>query len=138
MGWLLGRRACRNAVGAQPIIPMKLSVVIPAYNEVATIQDLLRRVQQVPREKEIIVVDDCSSGGTREQLARLARANGGPRLTCHEQSRGKSAVLRTGFAQATGDVVVVQDADLEYNPNDYARLLQLIARTVTSSVSVRP
>ncbi len=102
---------------------MKLSIVIPVYNEKETIREILRRVQAVklPVRKEIIIVDDCSRDGTRDILNRLAGRN--VRVLFHDQNRGKGAALRTGFARATGDIVLVQDADLEYNPDEYPRLL---------------
>jgi len=101
---------------------MKLSVVIPVYNEAATIADLIDRVRAVALDKEIIVVDDCSKDGTREVLKNLPPS---PDLVVrfHEVNRGKGAALRTGFAAATGDVVVVQDADLEYDPSEYHKLI---------------
>jgi glycosyltransferase involved in cell wall biosynthesis len=103
---------------------MKLSVVIPVFNEAATIIAVIKRVQQVAIEKEIIVVDDCSTDGTGEKL----RSVSGPdiKVLFHERNRGKGAALRTGFQHVTGDVVVVQDADLEYNPEEYHRLLRPI------------
>ena len=104
---------------------MKLSVVIPVYNEVGTIQEIVARVKSVPIDTEIILVDDCSRDGTRERLQELA-ADGGVRTLFHEINRGKGAALRTGFAAATGDLVVIQDADLEYDPHEYPRLIQPI------------
>jgi len=104
---------------------MKLSIVIPVYNEVATISQLIDRVRAVDLQKEIIVVDDCSNDGTRDVLRGLPDTADLVRLF-HEVNRGKGAALRTGFRVATGDVVVVQDADLEYDPNDYGKLLQPI------------
>lgn len=103
---------------------MKLSVVIPVYNEKATILDLYRLVQSVDICKEIILVDDGSSDGTRELLQGLS----GPSTTVlmHDRNRGKGAALRTGFKHATGDLVVVQDADLEYDPRQFPRLIQPI------------
>ncbi len=109
----------------------RLSVVIPAYNERATVEKLLQRVAGAPLpdglDLEMIVVDDGSSDGTREHLRELAeRADPPFRLIEHEQNRGKGAALRSGFEHATGDVVLVQDADLEYNPRDYPTLLRPI------------
>jgi glycosyltransferase involved in cell wall biosynthesis len=100
-----------------------LSVVIPAYNEVATIDRLIATVLDVDVEKEIIVVDDHSTDGTRELLIALAAANSNLRVLRHEKNRGKGAALRTGFAQARGRFVIVQDADLEYDPSEYPKML---------------
>ena len=106
---------------------MKLSVVIPVYNEAATIESLLDRVRSVPVDKELVVVDDCSTDGTRDRLAALQQ-RGDPdlRIVFHEVNRGKGAALRTGFGAATGDVVIIQDADLEYDPFEYPKLMQPI------------
>ena len=103
---------------------MKLSVVVPVYNERATIAEVLRRVEATPFEKEILVVDDGSTDGTTETLRELAEKNGHLRVLGHERNRGKGAALRTGFAAATGEIVLVQDADLEYDPADYPVLLR--------------
>jgi glycosyltransferase involved in cell wall biosynthesis len=100
-----------------------LSVVIPVYNEAKTIEQLLERVQEVPIEKEIIMVDDGSTDGTRQKLRILAQQDKSLRIVYHDKNQGKGAALRTGFALATGDYVIVQDADLEYDPREYPRLL---------------
>ena len=107
---------------------MKLSVVVPVYNEAATISrivDLVRAVD-VGMEKEILLVDDCSGDGTREVLRKMEVAQPDLKVLFHEANQGKGAALRTGFAAATGDVVLIQDADLEYDPKEYPRLLQPI------------
>jgi len=105
--------------------PMRLSVVIPVYNEVGTILQVLDRVQGAPLPEgldlEILAVDDASTDGTRELLNTQSLR--GVRIFHHERNQGKSAALRTGIAAATGDFLIVQDADLEYDPADYSRLL---------------
>jgi len=107
---------------------MKVSVVIPVYNEVATIEEIVRRVQAVPleQEKEIVIVDDASMDGTGARLREIAQANRNVRVLYHERNQGKGAALRTGFGAITGDVVIIQDADLEYDPREYPRLLEPI------------
>ncbi|HIF23999.1 MAG TPA: glycosyltransferase family 2 protein [Gemmatimonadetes bacterium] len=104
---------------------MVLTVVIPAYNEVGTVERLLRRVREVPLNLEVIVVDDGSTDGTRDLLGEL-EAELIDQLVFHEKNQGKGAALRTGFGRATGDVVVVQDADLEYDPYELPILLEPI------------
>jgi glycosyltransferase involved in cell wall biosynthesis len=104
---------------------MRLTVVIPVYNEVHTLLHLIDRVQEVAVEKDLILVDDCSTDGTRELLQQTAfPAN--VRVLYHERNQGKGAALRTGFGAATGDVVLIQDADLEYDPQEYPKLLKPI------------
>ena len=105
---------------------MKLSIVIPCYNEARTIRTIVDRVRAAPvPEKEIIIVDDCSRDGTRD-LLRTEIAPLVDQVIYHANNQGKGAALRTGFAAVTGDVVIVQDADLEYHPNEYPKLLQPI------------
>lgn len=104
---------------------MKLSVIVPVYNERETVREILERVRAVGVEKEIIVVDDGSTDGTRDIL-REEEGRGDVRVIYHPQNRGKGAAIRTGLEHATGDVVLIQDADLEYDPRDYPRLLQPI------------
>lgn len=103
----------------------KLSVVMPVYNERRWLAEVVRRVEAVPVPKEIVIVDDGSSDGTRELLAELERRPG-VRVIYQPRNRGKGAALRAGFEHATGDVVLVQDADLEYDPANYPQLLRPI------------
>jgi glycosyltransferase involved in cell wall biosynthesis len=103
---------------------LKLSVIIPVYNERLTIRQVLNHVRATPFDKEIVVVDDCSTDGTRELLASLQIPE--LRVITHSVNRGKGAAIRTAIEQVTGDAVVIQDADLEYDPADYERLLEPI------------
>ncbi len=106
---------------------MKVSVVIPVYNEESTIREIVMRVQAVPVEKEIIVVDDYSTDGTEAELKKL-EAEGVIRLFRHAVNQGKGAACRTGISKVAGDVVIIQDADLEYDPADYPDLLAPIEK----------
>lgn len=114
----------REEVSAHPCLQC-LSVVIPVYNEVETLPILLRQIQAVRLPKEIIVVDDCSTDGTRE-LLRNWRGNVPIRVFFHEKNQGKGAAIRTGIAQAQGEITVIQDADLEYDPAEYEKLIEPI------------
>jgi glycosyltransferase involved in cell wall biosynthesis len=124
---LLGEGACRQ-LGIYPIPNgFKLSVVIPVYNEERWLPELLRRVRDVPIPKEIIIVDDCSTDNTRSILKRLESENEDDlHIIYQPTNQGKGAALREGFRHCTGDVVLVQDADLEYDPAEYPRLIQPI------------
>ncbi len=103
-----------------------LSVIVPLYNERATVRELLSRVLATPISKEIIVVDDCSTDGSYDLVAELARRDPSIRLLRHERNEGKGAAVRRGIGQARGEVVIIQDADLEYDPADYAKLIEPI------------
>jgi len=107
---------------------MKLSIVIPVYNEAATISKIVSVVQSIDvgMEKELLLVDDCSSDGTADVLKKMAEEQPELNVFFHEVNQGKGAALHTGFAGATGDIVLIQDADLEYDPNEYPRLLKPI------------
>ena len=104
-----------------------LSVVMPVYNERSTIDEIIRRVLAVPLRIQLVVVDDGSTDGTRDTLATL-QAELGFQLVLQERNQGKGAALRRGFAECRGDLVVIQDADLEYSPEEYPQLIELICQ----------
>ena len=106
---------------------MRLSIVIPVFNERATLPALLESVARVSLDKEILIVDDGSTDGTREYLKDMAQnPEEGVRIIFHDRNQGKGAALRTGFREVAGDIVIIQDADLEYDPQDYPALLKPI------------
>jgi glycosyltransferase involved in cell wall biosynthesis len=114
------RHGLRTAI-ASPL----LSVVMPVYNERETIDEIIDRVLAVPMRVELVVVDDCSKDGTREHLAELQKQHGFT-LLLQERNQGKGAALRRGFSAVNGDLVVIQDADLEYSPEEFPQLVELI------------
>lgn len=122
----LGEAFCRKLGVYRLPDDLVLTVVIPVYNERHTLDEILRQVRAVPIQKQIILVDDCSTDGTRERLRHLAETERDLTIVFHEKNRGKGAALRTGFAHATGQIVIVQDADLEYDPAQYPQLIQPI------------
>jgi glycosyltransferase involved in cell wall biosynthesis len=99
---------------------MKLSVIIPVFNEVKTILEIIEKVKKAPFDKEILVVDDCSTDGTRQVLEKY---EGGVKIFFHDTNRGKGAAIRTVLPHLSGDLVIIQDADLEYDPSEYPRLI---------------
>ena len=106
----------------------KISIVVPVYNERKTIEAILEKIEQAPfcgLEKEIVLVDDMSYDGTREHLKTLENKY---KIYYHEKNQGKGAAIRTAMAHITGDIMVIQDADLEYDPNDYEELIRLIIK----------
>jgi hypothetical protein len=127
--WLigtLGEQFCRKLGVYRVPDNLVLSIVIPVYNERNTIREILHRVRKVPITKQIILVDDCSTDGTREILQELARTDRELTVVFHAVNQGKGAALRTGFGHATGQIVIVQDADLEYDPAEFPLLIRPI------------
>lgn len=100
---------------------MILTIIIPAFNEAAFLPEVIRKVEETSYEKEIIIVDDCSTDGTREFLKSLTKDRA--KVILHEKNMGKGAALRSGISHATGDIIIIQDADFEYDPKDYPALL---------------
>ena len=107
---------------------MKVSIVIPCFNEIGTIESALKKVLAVPleMEKEIIIIDDFSTDGSREYLQSIDGTDKRIHIIFHDQNRGKGAALRTGFNAISGDIIIIQDADLEYDPNEYHKLMKPI------------
>jgi glycosyltransferase involved in cell wall biosynthesis len=103
---------------------MKLSVIVPVYNERTTILDVYKKITAVDLDKEILLIDDCSTDGTRDIIKRLESED--TKIFFHEKNMGKGAALRTGFRNATGDILLIQDADLEYDPGEYPKLIKPI------------
>jgi glycosyltransferase involved in cell wall biosynthesis len=116
-----------------PLADPLLTVVMPVYNERATVDEIVARVLDVPVRKELIAVDDASTDGTRERLVALGKERGF-KVLLQERNQGKGAAVRRGIAEASGDIVVIQDADLEYSPEEYPELLELIVRGKADAV----
>lgn len=122
----LGESLCKQLGIIRIPDDITLSVVIPVYKEIRTIHEIVRQVRAVPIRTQIILVDDCSTDGTRELLQEWTRTQPDLTIAFHDKNQGKGAALRTGFKLATGQIVIVQDADLEYDPAQYPQLIQPI------------
>ena len=118
---------------ATPLVDPLLSVIMPVYNETATIEEIIMRVLAVPLRVELLVIDDGSTDGSRDVLTKLAGERDF-KLILQEKNQGKGAAVRKGFAEASGDIFVVQDADLEYSPEEYPELIDLIVRGKADAV----
>jgi dolichol-phosphate mannosyltransferase len=112
---------------------VKLSVIIPLYNEKTTIFQVIKKIRVLPLETEIIIVDDFSTDGTRDAIKKLEH-DADIKILYHEKNKGKGAAIRTAIRHMTGDIVIIQDADLEYDPNDYVELVKPIVEGTTSVV----
>jgi glycosyltransferase involved in cell wall biosynthesis len=127
---LLGKELCRKLGVFRLPAGFKLSVVMPVYNEIRTLGQVIERVRSTGLPIELVIVDDGSRDGSRQLLSELAQSDAAKRgelkIIFHEENRGKGGALKTGFLACTGDAVVIQDADLEYDPRDYWTLLQPI------------
>lgn len=113
---------------------MKLSVIIPVYNEIATIEEIIRRVSATRLPDEIIVIDDASTDGSRSLLHKISSQHSEIRLILHDNNQGKGSAVRTGIHAAIGDLILIQDADLEYDPRDYPALLKPIKEDLADVV----
>jgi glycosyltransferase involved in cell wall biosynthesis len=130
---LLGRNACRRLGIFELPLGFRLSVVVPIFNEVSTLAEVVRRVRESGLPVELILVDDGSTDGTRE-LLETWHDHTDLQIVLHNKNQGKGAAIRTGFSRATGDVVIVQDADLEYDPADFVKLIQPIVEQKADAV----
>ncbi len=130
---MIGENVCRD-LGIYTLPEgLRISVVVPIFNEKGTVEEIVRRIRQVPIPKEIILVDDGSTDGTREVLAAMD-CRDDLRVVLHNRNRGKGAALKSGFSHVTGDIVIIQDADLEYDPSQYHRLIQPIVEGMADVV----
>jgi glycosyltransferase involved in cell wall biosynthesis len=123
---ILGESLARSLGISRIPADLTLSVIIPVYNEARFLAEILRRVRATPISKQIILIDDCSTDGTREMLQTLRDTESDLTVLFHKQNQGKGAALRTGFEHASGDLVIVQDADLEYDPAQFVQLIEPI------------